>query len=77
MAILGVSNYTIKLLEASRWHIISLQQLLERTEEELLQIDELGQRGYREIRMALRRYHELDVLRTHPTPHSPPGVRLV
>src|SRR5215813_1415080 len=50
MAILGVSHYTIKLLAASRWNIISLQQLLERTEEELLQIDELGQTEYGEIR---------------------------
>jgi len=72
MAILGVSNYTTKLLEASRWNIISLQQLLERTEEELLQIDELGQTGYREIKRALQRYHELDVLRTHHTHSGPP-----
>jgi hypothetical protein len=72
MAILGVSNYTTKLLAASRWNIISLQQLLERTEEELLQIDELGQTGYREIKRALQRYHELDVLRTHYTTHNGP-----
>jgi len=72
MAVLGVSNYTIKLLEASTWNIISLQQLLERTEEELLQINELGQTGYREIKRALQRYHELDVLRTHHTHNGPP-----
>jgi hypothetical protein len=72
MAILGVSNYTIKLLEASRWNILSLQQLLERTKEELLQIDELEQTAYGEIRRALQRYHELDVLRTHHTPNGPP-----
>ena len=67
MAILGVSRYTIKLLEASRWNIVSLQQLLERTEEELLHIGELGQTGYREIRRAVRCYHELDVLRMQRT----------
>ena len=71
MAILGVSHYTIKLLEASRWNIISLQQLLDRTEQELLQIDELGQTEYGEIRRALQRYHELDVLKTHRTLHGP------
>jgi len=72
MAVLGVSNYTIKLLEASTWNIISLQQLLERTEEELLQSNELGQTGYREIKTALQRYHELDVLRTHHPHNGPP-----
>jgi len=70
-----VSDYTIKLLEASRWNIFSLQRLLERTEEELLQIDELGQTGYREIKRALQRYHELDVLRTYHTHNGPPGFR--
>ncbi len=65
LAIMGVSRYTIKLLE--RWNIVSLQQLIERTEEELLCIDELGQMGYTEIRQALQRYYELDVLRTPRT----------
>ena len=64
MAILGVSRMTIKLLEESKWHIMSLQQLVERTEEELLHIDELGQTGYREITKALQRYHELEALKT-------------
>ena len=64
MAILGVSRMTIKLLEESKWHIVSLQQLVERTEEELLHIDELGQTGYREITGALQRYHELEALKT-------------
>lgn len=67
MAILGVSRSTIKLLAASRWHIVSLQQLLERTEEELLHLGDLGQTGYLEIRRALQRYHELEVLRTQRT----------
>ena len=75
MAILGVSHYTIKLLAASRWNIISLQQLLERTEEELLQIDELGQTEYGEIRRALQRYHELDVLSTHRALNGPSRFR--
>jgi hypothetical protein len=60
MATLGVSRRTIKLLEESTWHIVSLQQLIERTEEELLRIDELGQGGYREIVRALQRYHDLE-----------------
>jgi hypothetical protein len=64
MAILGVSRMTIKLLEESKWHIVSLQQLIERTKAELLHIDELGQRGYREIIGALQRYHELEALKT-------------
>lgn len=64
MTILGVSRTTIKLLEESPWHIVSLPQLVERTEEELLRIDELGQRGYREIIRALQRYHELEALKT-------------
>jgi DNA-directed RNA polymerase alpha subunit len=64
MAILGVSRMTIKLLEESKWHIVSLQQLVEHTEEELLHIDELGQTGYREIIRALQRYHELEALKT-------------
>ena len=67
MALLGVSRSTIKLLEKSRWNIVLLQQLIERTEEELLNIGALGQMGYREIRRALQRYHELDALRTHCT----------
>ena len=67
MALLGVSRSTIKLLEKSRWNIVLLQQLIERTEEELLNIGALGQIGYREIRRALQRYHELDALRTHCT----------
>jgi DNA-directed RNA polymerase alpha subunit len=37
--------------------------LVERTEEELLHIDELGQTGYREITRALQRYHELEALK--------------
>jgi DNA-directed RNA polymerase alpha subunit len=64
MAILGVSHRTIKLLTESKWHIVSLQQLVERTAEELLHIEELGQTGYREITRALQRYHELEVLKT-------------
>jgi hypothetical protein len=64
MAILGVSRMTIKLLAESKWHIVSLQQLVEHTEEELLHIDELGQIGYREITRALRRYYELEALQT-------------
>jgi hypothetical protein len=64
MAILGVSSMTIKLLEESKWHIMSLQQLVERTEEELLHIDALGQTGYREITRALQRYHDLGALKT-------------
>ena len=64
MATLGVSRTTIKLLEESTWHIVSLQQLVGRTEEELLHIDELGQAGYREITRALQRYHELEALKT-------------
>jgi DNA-directed RNA polymerase alpha subunit len=63
MAILGVSLMTIKLLEESEWHIVSLQQLVERTEEELLHIDELGQTGYREITRALQRYYDLEALK--------------
>jgi hypothetical protein len=63
MALLGVSRTTIKLLEESPWHIVSLQQLVERTEEELLRIDELGQGGYREITRALQRYHDLEALK--------------
>jgi DNA-directed RNA polymerase alpha subunit len=55
---------TIKLLAESKWHIVSLQQLVERTEEELLHIDELGQMGCREITRALRRYYELEALQT-------------
>jgi hypothetical protein len=65
MAILGVSHNTIKLLAESKWNIVSLQQLLERAEEELLHIGELGQTGYREITRALQRYHELEALKTH------------
>jgi hypothetical protein len=64
MATLGVSRTTIKLLEESTWHIVSLQQLVERTEEELLRLDELGQAGYREIARALQRYHELEAMKT-------------
>jgi hypothetical protein len=64
MATLGVSRTTIKLLEESTWHIVSLQQLVERTDEELLRLDELGQEGYREIARALQRYHELEALKT-------------
>jgi hypothetical protein len=64
LAILGVSRLTLKLLEESKWHIVSLQQLVERTKEELLHIDELGQTGYREITRALRRYYELEALKT-------------
>jgi hypothetical protein len=64
MAILGVSHMTIKLLEESKWHIVSLQQLVERTEEELRHIAALGQTGYREITRALQRYYELEVLKT-------------
>jgi hypothetical protein len=64
MAILGVSHMTIKLLEESKWHIVSLQQLVERTEEELLHIDELGQTGYRGITRALQHYYELEALKT-------------
>ena len=67
MAILGVSRMTIKLLEESKWHIVSLQQLIERTTAELLHISELGQRGYREIAGALQRYHELEALKTSRT----------
>jgi hypothetical protein len=73
LAILGVSHYTIKLLEKSRWNIVSLQQLIERTAEELLSIDELGQTGYGEIRRALQHYYELEALRTHRTHSGPPG----
>jgi hypothetical protein len=64
MAILGVSRMMIKLLEESKWHIVSLQQLVERTEEELRHIAALGQTGYREITRALQRYYELEVLKT-------------
>jgi len=70
MAVLGVSRMTIKLLAESKWHIVSLQQLVERTAEELLHIDELGQTGYREITKALQRYHEFEALKTsriHPS----------
>jgi DNA-directed RNA polymerase alpha subunit len=64
MAILGVSRMTTKLLAESKWHIVALQQLVERTEEELLHIDALGQTGYGEITRALQRYHELEGLKT-------------
>jgi len=43
---------------------VSLQQLVERTEEELLHIDALGHTGYREITRALQRYYELEALKT-------------
>jgi hypothetical protein len=67
MAILGVSRMTIKLLAESKWHIVSLQQLIERTAAELLHINKLGQEGYREITGALQRYHELEALKTSRT----------
>src|SRR6266446_3606067 len=64
MALLGVSRMTTKLLAESKWHIVALQQLVERTEEELLHIDALGQTEYREITRALQHYHELQALKT-------------
>jgi hypothetical protein len=68
MALLGVSRTTIKLLAESKWHIVSLRQLVERSEEELLSIDELDHKGYREITRALQRYYELEGLRKqHPS----------
>ena len=68
MAILGVSHSTIKLLAESRWHIVSLQQLVERTAEELLHMPALGHTGYGEITRALQHYYELEGLRKqHPS----------
>jgi len=64
MALLGVSRMTIKLLAESKWHIVSLQQLVERTEEELRHTDALGQTAYREITRALQHYYELEALKT-------------
>jgi hypothetical protein len=64
MAILGVSRETIKCLEESKWRIVSLQQLIERTAEELWYIGKLGQKGHQEITKALQHYHELEVLKT-------------
>jgi hypothetical protein len=64
MAILGVSRETIKFLAESRWHIVSLQQLLERTAEEPWHLGKLGQKAHQEIITALQHYHELEVLKT-------------
>ena len=64
MAILGVSRETIKLLAESKWHIVSLQQLLERTAEEPWRMGKLGQKAHQEITTALQHYHELEVLKT-------------
>jgi hypothetical protein len=64
MAILGVSRETIKFLEESKWHIVSLQQLLERTTQEPWHIGKLGQKAHQEITTALQHYHELEMLKT-------------
>jgi len=64
MVILGVSRETIKLLEESKWHIVSLQQLIERTAEELRHIGKLGRKEQQEITQALQHYHELEMLKT-------------
>jgi hypothetical protein len=62
LALLGVSPATIHYLAASPWHIVSLQQLLAKTEAELLQIPSMTPAGYKEIHSALQRYHELEAL---------------
>src|SRR6266705_2424048 len=75
MAHMGVSRMTIKHLAESKWHIVSLQQLVERTEEELLHIDALGQTEYREITRALQHYYELEALKTSRIERGSGGSR--
>lgn len=71
LALLGVSAETIHYLAQAPWHIVSLQQLLDRSDAELLQIPGITPAGQRDIQHALRRYHELEALSTqHAHPES-------
>lgn len=70
LALLGVAPETIHCLAQSPWRIVSLQQLLERSLAELLQIPGLTPAGHHDIQQALHRYHELEALSAR---HEHPG----
>lgn len=53
---LGLSVRTINALEASKYNIIFLDELIERTDKELSSLRNLGKHGLREITAALAKF---------------------
>ncbi|MFM2093676.1 MAG: Bacterial polymerase, alpha chain terminal domain, partial [Planctomycetota bacterium] len=69
LELLGLPQRTIGMLEDSRLQIITLAELLKHSQEELLQIENLGERTIREIFDCLARYDQLEPLRMKRQSH--------
>ena len=69
LELLGLPQRTIGMLEDSRLQIITLAELLKHSQEELLQIENLGERTIREIFDCLARYDQLEPLRMKRSHH--------
>lgn len=59
LQLLGLDTRLINQLENSEYDIVTLDQLMEFTPEQLLKINWLGGQGVRAIYRCLNRYHEL------------------
>lgn len=70
LELLGLPQRTIGMLEDSHLQIITLSELLSYSQEELLQIENLGERTIREIFDCLARYEQLETLRSRATPYA-------
>ena len=62
---LGLTVRTINILEASKFQITSLQQLVSHRQQDLLEIPNFGIHGLRELMACLARYHELGAAKKH------------
>jgi RNA polymerase primary sigma factor len=60
---LGLPTRTISVLEDSRYEIISIRDLVERSTAELLQIDSVGERTLGDVFECLSRYDQLDAIK--------------
>ncbi len=60
---LGLPTRTISVLEDSKYEIISIRDLVERSTAELLQIDSVGERTLGDVFECLSRYDQLDAIK--------------
>ncbi len=74
LELLGLPIRTIGMLEDSKYQIITLRDLVSLTQEDLLQIDNLGEKSCRQILECLSRYDQLDTLERGNGPRVSPSI---
>jgi DNA-directed RNA polymerase alpha subunit len=73
MELLGLSQRTIGMLEKSKFEIITLQDLVSRSTDDLLQISSFGVTAVQEVLECLSRYDQMEPYQ--PGRGTPPRAR--